>query len=64
MVHHWLKATEGSGATVCVVLFDYEKAFDLTDHNLLLSKKFSTYINSLWCRILGNCLFDQLGTVC
>jgi hypothetical protein len=41
MVHHWLKATEGSGAAVCVVLFDYEKAFDLTDHNLLVQKFFN-----------------------
>jgi hypothetical protein len=40
MVHHWLKATEGSGATVCVVLFDYEKAFDLTDHNFFCPKNF------------------------
>jgi hypothetical protein len=45
MVHHWLKTTEGSGAAVCVVLFDYEKAFDLNDHNLLVQKIFNLSIH-------------------
>jgi hypothetical protein len=43
MVHPWLKATDGSGAAFCVVLFDYEKAFNLTDHNLLVQKIFNLY---------------------
>ena len=38
MVHKWLQATDGIGAAVRVVLFDYRKAFDLIDHNLLVNK--------------------------
>ena len=38
MVHKWLQATDGTGAAVCVVLFDYRKPFDLIDHNLLVNK--------------------------
>ena len=37
MVHHWSKET-GNGATVRVTLFDYQKAFDLIDHKILVSK--------------------------
>ena len=38
MVHHWSKETDGNGATVRVTLFDYQKAFDLIDHKILVSK--------------------------
>ena len=38
MVHAWNHATDGNGATVRVVLFDFRKAFDLIDHNILLKK--------------------------
>ena len=38
MVHHWSKETDGNGATVRTVLFDYRKAFDLIDHNILVHK--------------------------
>ena len=38
MVHHWSKETDGNGATVRTVLFDYHKAFDLIDHNILVHK--------------------------
>jgi hypothetical protein len=37
-VHMWAKHTDGNGATVRVVLFDYRKAFDLIDHTILVSK--------------------------
>ena len=40
MLHHWLKATNGSGSHVRVALLDY-KAFDLVDHNLLIAKLYS-----------------------
>ena len=36
----WLQATDGSGAAVRVVPFDYRKAFDLSDHALLVRKVF------------------------
>ena len=38
MMHMWAKHTDGNGATVRVVLFDYRKAFDLIDHTILVSK--------------------------
>ena len=38
MIDCWSKATDGNGATVQVVRFDFKKAFDLIDHNLLMSK--------------------------
>ena len=38
MFHHWSKASDGTGAAVRVVLFDYRKVFDLRDHNLLVQK--------------------------
>lgn len=38
MIHTWTKHTDGNGATVRVVLFDYRKAFDLIDHTILARK--------------------------
>lgn len=38
MFHHWSQATDGTGAAVRVVLFDYRKAFDLIDHTILVAK--------------------------
>lgn len=38
MIHTWTKATDGNGATVRVVLFDFKKAFDLIDHHILIRK--------------------------
>lgn len=38
MLHTWAKATDGTGASVRVLLFDYRKAFDLIDHRILLTK--------------------------
>ena len=35
-----MQATDGSGAAVRVVPFDYRKAFDLSDHTLLVGKVF------------------------
>ena len=42
MLHTWLKNTDGNGLTTKVMLFDFRKAFDLIDHNIL-AKKLSTY---------------------
>ena len=33
MPHTWLSETDGKGATVRAVLFDFRKAFDFIDHN-------------------------------
>ena len=37
-VDNLAKATDGSGALVRVVMFDYKKAFDLIDHHILVTK--------------------------
>ena len=38
MIHKWSEATDGTGASVRVLLLDYRKAFDLIDHHLLVRK--------------------------
>ena len=38
MIHKWAQATDGTGAAVRVVLFDYRKAFYLIDHRILVEK--------------------------
>ena len=38
MIHNWTQATDATGAAVRVVLFDYKKAFDLIDHQILIHK--------------------------
>ena len=38
MIHSWLMNTDGNGTTTRVVLFDFRKAFDLIDHNILVNK--------------------------
>ena len=42
MLYSWNKATDGSGATVRAVLFDFKKAFDLVDLHILV-QKFKSY---------------------
>ncbi len=38
MLHTYSKYTDGNGASVRVILFDYRKAFDLIDHTILGNK--------------------------
>ena len=38
MIHKGLEATDGNGASVRVLLFDYRKVFDLIDHKILVHK--------------------------
>ena len=38
MIHNWIAATDGNCATVRVILFDYQKAFDFIDHAILVQK--------------------------
>ena len=38
MIHNWSQSTDGSGAAVRIVLFDYKKVFDLIDHGILTEK--------------------------
>ena len=38
MLHEWTQGTDGNGATVRTLFFDYKKAFDLIDHSILARK--------------------------
>ena len=38
MTHAWYSATDGNGASVRVILFDFKKAFDLIDYRILVRK--------------------------
>ena len=38
MIHKWLEATDGNGASVRFLLFDYRKAFDLIHPKILVHK--------------------------
>ena len=47
MIHTWNSATDGNGATVRVLLFEFKKAFDLIDHRILVGKLCSCDIPAL-----------------
>ena len=49
MIHQWSLATDSTGAAVRITLFDYRKAFDLIDHQLLVEKVQSLPIPSNIC---------------
>ena len=53
MLHSWLESIDGNGATTRAILFDFRKAFDLTDH-YVLAQKLSLYDfpESIMCWIL------------
>ena len=38
MLHHQYLGTDGNGSTVRTILFDYRKAFDFIDHEILINK--------------------------
>ena len=38
MIHSWRVCSDGNSAVIRVVLFDFRKAFDLIDHNILVRK--------------------------
>ena len=38
MVHNWTSGLDGTGSTTRIILFDYQKAFDLIDHTILINK--------------------------
>ena len=41
MLHVWSERTDGNGAAIRTILFDYRKAFDLIDHSILIK----TYVS-------------------
>ena len=60
MLHCWAQATDGTGAAVKVVLFDYRKAFDLIDHQILVYNIFKLSISrSLACWVADFLLHRQ-----
>ena len=60
MIHTWLCATDGTGSTVRVLLFDYRKAFDLIDHSILVN----SFINWVISFPLGRTQIVKLGEDC
>ena len=38
MIHNWHVSSDGNSAAIRAVLFDFRKAFDLIDHNILVRK--------------------------
>ena len=38
MLHNWSINTDGNGATIRTIVFDYRKAFDFIDHEILIRK--------------------------
>ena len=72
MLHHWSKATDGTGAAISVILCDYRKAFDFINHNPLIQKVldldipgyFSNWVIDFLCdrkqpvRLSSNCLSE------
>jgi hypothetical protein len=45
MLHHWLSTTGGTGWSVRTVAVDFRKAFDLVDHQTLVTKLSSLGLN-------------------
>ena len=69
MLHHWLEATDETGSHVRAALLEYTKAFDLVDHNLLVTQLYSlgvkpTVVN--WVRdfLCERSQHVKLGSVC
>ena len=59
MIHNWTQATDATGAAVRIVLFDYKKAFDLIDHQILLQKVFSLNIPTSIARWVADFLSNR-----
>ena len=38
MIHRWSTASDGNGAVIRSIRFDYRKAFDIIDHSVLFRK--------------------------
>ena len=47
MIHHWLRDADNTRSTVRDIPLDYRKAFDLVDHNLLITKLIFSGSNQL-----------------
>lgn len=38
MINEWRKSTDGTGSSIAVVAFDFKKAFDIINNDLLVEK--------------------------
>ena len=56
MLHQWLQAADQTGNLVRIVLFDFQKAFIMLDHNQLILKFKSLGLS----RQIANCIIDFL----
>ena len=63
MIHNWTQATDATGAAVRVVLFDYKKAFDLIDHQILIQKIFNLSIPRSIARWVCDFLTNRMQRV-
>ena len=63
MVHNWSKATDATGTAVRVVRFDYRKAIDLIDHNLL-ARKIKALDMPRWFRVWVLDVRSERETAC
>lgn len=63
LLHSWTKATDNNKADVRVVFLDYRKAFDLIDHNILISKLSNYGINPHIVNWICDFLTDRLQRV-
>ena len=59
MIHNWMQATDATGAAVRIVLFNYKKAFDLINHQILLQKVFSLNIPTSIARWVADFLTNR-----
>ncbi len=58
MLHHWYKAAE-KFQTSRVLLLDYSKAFDLVDHNIIITNLAAYGVPDILLRWIGSFLADR-----
>ena len=59
MIHNWHVSCDGSAAAIRLVLFDFCKAFDLTDHTILVLKLSNYDIPNLILSCIADFLLDR-----
>ena len=63
MIHNWISATDGQSNDVRAFILDFKKAFDLTDHTLLMSKLGNYGINPYIINWITSFLKDRYRRV-
>ena len=60
LIHQWLAATDASGSVVMSCMFDFSKAFDKIDHNILIKKPQVLNVHPClinWCADFLHCRY-------